>query len=247
MSLLEPRCLAIFDHDGVLVDSLALHQAAWVELGRRENLPITAEFVRKTFGRTNPDIFHELLGDDLAPAEFLRLESIKETCYRDAARGKIALMDGVRPLLDAFTAAGALLAIGSSSILPNLMLTVDECGLSGRFASIASAEDITRGKPDPEVFLCAASKAGVPPSRSVVFEDAPVGIRAAKAAGMWAVGVTSTNPAQALWDAGADEVYGTLAVYGGRGVGGAMAEGGGHGVVYGSLGDFLVNTCRATP
>jgi HAD superfamily hydrolase (TIGR01509 family) len=120
-------------------------------------------------------------------------------------------MEGVRELLDALRAAGCRLAIGSSGVRPNLELTVRECGLEGYFAAIASLEDITRGKPDPEVFLVAARKAGVPPGRSVVFEDAPVGIQAAKAAGMRAVGVTTTHPAGALHAAGADEVVGSLA------------------------------------
>ena len=205
--------LAIFDHDGVLVNSLENHQYAWLELGRRSGLPITSEFVHATFGMTNPSIFQRLLGDGQDPAELQRYGDLKESCYRDVAREKLALMDGVRELLDALTASGVLLAIGSSAVLPNLELTIDVCGLHGRFASIASLEDITRGKPDPEVFLVAARKAGVEPARSVVFEDAPVGIMAAKAAGMRAVGVTTSHPAKALWDAGADEVVETLVGY----------------------------------
>ena len=122
-------------------------------------------------------------------------------------------MDGVREVLDALTARGVRLAIGSSGPRPNLELTVAECGLDGRFAAIASLEDITRGKPDPQVFLVAAAKAGVDPARSVVFEDAPVGIQAAKAAGMYAVGVTTTVPAVALLEAGADEVVANLVGY----------------------------------
>src|SRR3954453_529151 len=97
--------LAIFDHDGVLVDSLALHQDAWVELGRRTGLALTAEFIHETFGMTNPSIFRKLLGDALAPAEAVRYSDLKEECYRAMARGKIALMDGVRDLLDRLTAA----------------------------------------------------------------------------------------------------------------------------------------------
>jgi HAD superfamily hydrolase (TIGR01509 family) len=205
--------LAIFDHDGVLVDSLALHQDAWVELGRRTGLALTPEFVHETFGMTNPSIFRKLLGDALDPAEIEHYSDLKEVCYRELARGKIALMVGVRDLLDRLTAAGVLLAIGSSGVRANLELTVESCGLSGRFAAIASLEDIVRGKPDPQVFLVAAAKAAVPPARAVVFEDAPVGIQAAKAAGMYAVGVTTTQPAAALWDAGADEVVGDLRGY----------------------------------
>jgi HAD superfamily hydrolase (TIGR01509 family) len=205
--------LAIFDHDGVLVDSLEFHKRAWLELARRTGLPLTPEVIRETFGMTNFSIFRLLWGDALEPAEARRYSDLKEECYRDEARGRITLMEGVRKLLDDLTARGVLLAIGSSGPRPNLELTVESCGLSGRFATIVALEDIERGKPDPQIFLIAAKRVGVDPSRAVVFEDAPVGIQAAKAAGMYAVGVTTTHPAQTLYDAGADEVVETLAGY----------------------------------
>jgi HAD superfamily hydrolase (TIGR01509 family) len=210
---LDDPCLAIFDHDGVLVDSLAFHQQAWMELGRRANLPVTERFIHETFGMTNPSIFRLLLGEAAVGVELQRFSDLKEQCYRDLARGRIALMEGVGDVLDALTALGVRLAVGSSGVRPNLDLTVASCGLEGRFAAIASLEDIDRGKPDPQVFLVAARKAGVSPSRSAVFEDAPVGIQAAKAAGMWAVGVATTHPAQSLFDAGADEVVERLTGY----------------------------------
>jgi beta-phosphoglucomutase len=205
--------LAIFDHDGVLVDSLESHTQAWLEMGRREGLNLSPQFVHETFGMTNPSIFRRLLGDSVSDADLQRYSDLKESYYRDVARGKIHLMNGVREVLDALTAHGVKLAIGSSGVLPNLELTVTECGLTGRFAAIASLEDITRGKPDPQVFLVAAKKAACSPARSVVFEDAPVGIQAAKAAGMYAVGVMTTHPAGALKEAGADEVVENLARY----------------------------------
>lgn len=206
----SPPPLAIFDHDGVLVDSLQLHQDAWMAMGRQTGLGLTPEFIRETFGMTNPSIFRKLLGDDLPEAEMQRLGAIKEECYRGAARGTLGLMPGVRDLLDALTAEGCLLAIGSSGVRPNLDLTVGQCDLEGRFAAIASLEDIRHGKPDPEVFLVAAKKAGGVPWRSVVFEDAPVGIQAAKAAGMIAVGVGTTHPLDSLTEAGADLVVSDL-------------------------------------
>jgi HAD superfamily hydrolase (TIGR01509 family) len=201
----EP-CLAIFDHDGVLVDSLELHQSAWLDLGRRTGLAFTPEFIHETFGMTNPSIFRKLLGDGIGPDEIARLGEMKEVCYRDCARGRLALMPGMHPLLDGLTAAGVRLAIGSSAPRRNLELTVESCGLVGRFAAISALEDITHGKPDPEVFLVAAQRSGVAPARSVVFEDAPVGIQAAKVAGMYAVGVGTTHPLDSLLAAGADEV-----------------------------------------
>ncbi len=198
--------LAIFDHDGVLVDTLKPHQDSWVEMGRETGLPITAEIVLKTFGMTNAMILRGLLGESLSDAEIRAYSDRKEARYRDLARGRIELMAGVRPFLDAMTAAGALLAIGSSGVRANLELTVEECGLRGRFAAIVAGEDVGRGKPDPQVFLLAAERARVAPADSIVFEDAPVGILAAKAAGMLAVGVTSSHDADALRAAGADVV-----------------------------------------
>jgi HAD superfamily hydrolase (TIGR01509 family) len=205
--------LAIFDHDGVLVDSLECHQQAWFELEHRANLGLTPEFIHATFGMTNHSIFRRLRGDTMTEDEIRGYSNLKEECYRDVARGRIHLMDGVRAVLDALTARRVKLAIGSSGPRANLELTVAECGLEGRFAAIASLEDITRGKPDPQIFLVAAAKAGAQPERSVVFEDAPVGIQAAKAAGMYAVGLTTTHPAAALEEAGADEVVASFAGY----------------------------------
>jgi HAD superfamily hydrolase (TIGR01509 family) len=213
MSAPEPadgQVLAIFDHDGVLVDSLAFHQQAWLEMGRRAGLTITPEFIHETFGMTNPMILRTLLGHAPTDSQIAGYADLKEVCYRDLARGRITLMAGVPALLDALAAAGVLLAIGSSGPRANLELTVQECGLTGRFATIVSLEDITRGKPDPEVFLIAARRTGVHPARSVVFEDAPVGIQAAKAAGMRAVGVTTTHPVETLASAGADQVVENL-------------------------------------
>jgi HAD superfamily hydrolase (TIGR01509 family) len=206
-------CLAIFDHDGVLVDSLEFHQQAWLEMGRRTGLKVTPEFIHQTFGMTNPSILRLLRDGAISDEEINRYSTLKEECYREIACGKITLMEGVREVLDSLTSAGARLAIGSSGVRANLELTVRECGLEGRFAAIVALEDITRGKPDPQVFEIAARRSEADPSHCAVFEDAPVGIQAAKAAGMLAVGVATSHPAQMLWDAGADEVIKVLIGY----------------------------------
>ena len=202
--------LAIFDHDGILVDSLEWHKLAWLELGRTQGLHITPEFVHETFGMTNPMIFRKLLGDGISLEDARRFGDLKEACYRDLARGKISLMEGVEELLAGLDRANVRLAVGSSAPLPNVELTVADCGLKGRFNAIVALEDIVRGKPDPQVFLLAAERCGVDPSRAVVFEDAPVGIRAAKAAGMRAVGVTTSHLRETLLTAGADQVVDSL-------------------------------------
>ncbi len=74
--------LAIFDHDGVLVDTLKLHQSAWLEYGRRSGLSITAEFIHQTFGMTNPSILRLLPGETMSEDEMGRHSARKEECYR---------------------------------------------------------------------------------------------------------------------------------------------------------------------
>jgi len=205
-----PATLAIFDHDGVLVDSFALHQQAWLELGRREGLAITPAFIHETFGMTNPSILRRLLGER-PPDEIARYADLKEKCYRELARGRIDLLPGMRRVLNGLTERGVSLAIGSSGPRANLDLTIDECGLRDRFAAVVSLEDVVRGKPDPQVFLVAAQRCGVDPRHCVVFEDAPVGIQAAKAAGMLAAGLITTHEPPALLAAGADLIVSDLA------------------------------------
>lgn len=204
------RALAIFDHDGVLVDSFEFHQKAWVELGERTGLPFTREFVRETFGMANPNILRRLLGEEIDRRELDRLGDLKEACYRDVAREHIVLMPGVAEAIDALEGDGMQLAIGSSGPRANLDLTIERCGLAGRFVAIASLEDFTHGKPDPEVFLVAARRAGVSPQHCVVFEDALVGVQAAKAAGMRCVGVGTHIAPDLLTSAGADVAFPSL-------------------------------------
>ncbi len=198
--------LAIFDHDGVLADTLALHQEAWVNLGRQEGLPITEAFVLETFGMTNPAIFRRLLGDQISLEQIKRFGDLKEAQYRAAARSKIELVDGVVPLITQLRTRGFKTAVGTSGPRANVLVTLEKGGLVDSFDTIVALEDVERGKPDPEVFLKASRFLQKPPSATAVFEDAVVGIRAAKAAGMYAVGLTTTTDGVTLRQAGADEV-----------------------------------------
>src|SRR4051794_29904314 len=88
--------LAIFDHDGVLVDSLALHQQAWLEMGRHSGLAVTPEFLHETLGMTTPGFFRRLRGEGISEDDIRRYGDMKEVCYRDGAGGRICLMEGVR-------------------------------------------------------------------------------------------------------------------------------------------------------
>jgi HAD superfamily hydrolase (TIGR01509 family) len=110
----------------------------------------------------------------------------------------IEALPGVRALLEGLRALGVPCVVGSSTPRINIETVMDLAKLRGFFADVVSAEDVSRGKPDPEVFLKAAGKIARAPARSVVFEDAFVGLEAARAGGFKCIGVGTTNPVESL-------------------------------------------------
>jgi beta-phosphoglucomutase len=179
------------------------------ELGR----PFSRADFAATFGRRNPEILEYLFGPRFSPREVADIGFRKEEYYRTAARQGVDLLPGVRPLLESLAAAGFRQAIGSSAPRANIDLIMELTQTAHLFAAISSSEDTQRGKPDPQVFLIAAERLGVEPSRCVVMEDAVAGVEAAKAGGMKCVAVTFVghHPEEKLRAAGADLVTKTLA------------------------------------
>lgn len=195
----QPPFAALFDWDGVILDSSALHEASWERLAAEIGKPLPEGHFKAGFGRKNEFIIPNLLGWTSDSAEVARLSGRKEALYREivAERG-VAPLPGVEIWLSRLADAGVPCVIGSSTHRDNIDLALRILGLERFFAGIVTAEDVSHGKPHPEVFLKAAGRAGVPPERSVVFEDAYVGIEAARAGGMKVVAVASTNPAESL-------------------------------------------------
>jgi beta-phosphoglucomutase len=200
---------ALWDVDGTLVDTAELHFRAWVELAGQIGKPFTRADFAATFGRRNPEIIRALFDPNADDATVVDLGERKEQIYRAAAKREgTALLPGVRNLLDGIKALGWNQAVGSSAPRANLDLILAVTGTATDFEAVVSAEDTTRGKPDPQVFQVAAVKIGVPADRCVVFEDAVAGVEAAKAAGMKCVAVrfVGHHPADLLRAAGADRV-----------------------------------------
>src|SRR6266478_227813 len=162
----------IWDVDGTLVDSAELHFQAWAKVAQQLRKPFTRDDFAATFGRRNPEILRQLFGEELNEQEVADLGALKEDLYRDEARKGVDLLPGVRPLLEGLHAAGFLQAVGSSAPLQNVRLILELTRTGSFFSALASMEDTQRGKPDPQVFLVAAAKLGVSPSRCLVMEDA---------------------------------------------------------------------------
>jgi beta-phosphoglucomutase len=203
---------AIWDMDGTLVDTAALHFEAWRRVVSELGRPFTREDFAATFGLRNPEILTKLFGDRFGPAEGAAIGDRKEEYYRAAARHGVALLPGVEALLAGLSQAGFRQAIGSSAPRANLELILELTHGRPYFDAVVSMEDTQRGKPDPQVFLLAAEKIGVPPGRCVVFEDAVAGVQAARASGMKCVAVrfVGHHSARSLAEAGADLVADSL-------------------------------------
>ena len=193
---------ALFDWDGVIIDSSRPHEESWDRLAAEEKRPLPRDHFQRSFGMKNEKIIPEILGWTTDPGEIQRLSLRKEELYRAIifAQG-IEPLPGVQPWLEMLQTAGVPCVIASSTHRENITSTLDTLGFTGYFRDIVAAEDVNQGKPDPAVFLLAAGKVHVPPGRCVVFEDAPVGIEAAHRAGMKVVGVATTHAADTLTDA----------------------------------------------
>jgi HAD superfamily hydrolase (TIGR01509 family) len=184
---------AIFDLDGTIVDNMPVHAEAFAIFVTRHGLPhLTPEDRRRLDGRRNRDIFPDLFGRPLTDDELAAYADEKESLYRERSRGRLVALAGLDRLLGLLDAAGVRSAIATSAPPENVGHTLAELGLSARFAAIARSDQVPRGKPWPDVFLEAARQLGVPPGECVAFEDAPIGIAAAAAAGMTTVALTTS-------------------------------------------------------
>jgi beta-phosphoglucomutase len=181
----------IFDMDGVLVDSRAAHLRSWQLLGEETGHHVTEAEFSRGFGRTSREVIRESFGviDD---ATVHRLDLRKEAIYRDIIRDHIPVMPGADDLLSRLHEMNIPLAVGSSGPPENVMLVCDTMGWTPKFSAIVTGADVTRGKPDPQVFLIAADRLKMSPAECVVIEDAPPGIEAARRAKMRVVALTGS-------------------------------------------------------
>lgn len=183
----------IFDMDGLLVDSEPRSDLAMERFLGRRMLDLDPELMPKLLGRRLPEAmvivkeWYDLDEDTAAiTVEFseLRLAALQEY---------LPIMPGARELVAWGREQGIPMALATSSRRAHADIAIETAGLTGLFDAEATGDEVERGKPEPDLFLLAASRLGVEPAGTLVFEDAPAGVAAAKAAGMQVVWIPNEH------------------------------------------------------
>ncbi len=184
----------IFDMDGVICHTNPWHSKAFrVFFGKRDLYPTDAEFAEHMFGKSNSYILKHFLKREVVGEEFKQLEDEKEGLFRELYADNIATIGGYLDWLGALKSAGYKTGVATSAPRANLDLIMGNLGFEASMESILASENVSKHKPDPEVYLTSAQKLGVSPQNCVVFEDSFSGVSAAINAGMKVVGVLSSH------------------------------------------------------
>ena len=183
--LMDNIDLFIFDMDGILFDTETVYLEYGKKLLKELNYEVTDELVEKTTGLTNEEakeIYLEEFGRDFPYDEIIL--KVDNYIIDEAQKGNIALMTGAKEMLEFLSSRGKKMVMGTSadSFMANTLL--ESKGIKDYFSHIITADDVERGKPDPEVFLRGAGKMNINPSKTMVFEDSINGVKAAYGAGM---------------------------------------------------------------
>ena len=191
--------------DGVLVNNLDVHREAFAEFFRRYGVERTFDELNRHFGRGNDDIMGELMPRDIVERVGIReLGNQKEAIYREIYAPTIKPQEGLIEFLKESEREGLRSAVGSSGFLANVDFVLDKCDIRRYFSTIVAGDQVTKCKPDPEIYLTAAAKLGLEPSECIVFEDAEAGIEAGKRAGMVVVALATTFSREFLEETEAD-------------------------------------------
>jgi beta-phosphoglucomutase family hydrolase len=204
----------VFDLDGVIIDSHDQHESSWFALAEEMGKPLTKALFKESFGMRNemciPHIFRWT--SEEAHDEIRSIGDRKEELYREyLATSGIAPLPGVVALLENLAQNEIPISLGSSTSRKNIEVCFSSTGVDRFFGEFyTGAEDVSRGKPHPDVFLKAASKINRSPEQCVVIEDAHVGVEAGIAAGMKVIAVTTTHPAESFAQSGAALIVDSL-------------------------------------
>jgi beta-phosphoglucomutase-like phosphatase (HAD superfamily) len=187
----------IFDMDGTMIDSMPWHQKSWVAFCERRGLDIDVpDLMRRTTGRTGVECMRELFGS-LPLEQAQAFVDEKEGVYRELFAPAFAEIAGFKAFLSQAQARGLTVGVGTAGDRHNQAFAYQHLSLGQALPTVGGDEGLP-GKPEPAIFLEVARRMNVAPEHCIVFEDAPLGIEAARRAGMRAVGICSSHHADEL-------------------------------------------------
>lgn len=195
----------IFDMDGVLVDNTEYHARAFDVFLKRHG--IEKKFTSEYLGRTNDYALNSLMPEKVKEKGLRPLSDEKEAIYRELARKGLKPMKGLNRIVENARQLGIRCAVGSSGCMANIEFVTDEiCGIRESIDVICCEDDVTEGKPSPEVYLKCCERLGLAPSECIVFEDSEAGIEAGHRAGCKVVALTTSHPREKLEQTHADMI-----------------------------------------
>jgi beta-phosphoglucomutase-like phosphatase (HAD superfamily) len=185
----------IFDMDGTMIDSMPSHQESWAVFARRQGLQVDiADLMRRTTGRTGLECMRDLFDQpNMAVDEAMAHVHEKEAAYREIFAPIFAEVAGFKDFFALAHARGLKLGVGTAGDRHNQAFAYQHLQMPTAPLTTVGGDEGLAGKPEPTIFLEAARRMGVAPARCIVFEDAPLGIEAARRAGMRAVGIASSH------------------------------------------------------
>ncbi len=193
MSSLTSRAF-IFDMDGTLVDNMAYHTQAWLELFAELGIEMAPGRLARLMGsHTTSELLRHVLGEGISGKEIARYSQRKEVIYRTIYGPHLSAVAGVHHFLREAQALGIPMAVATSAGRRNIKFTLDGLGLKASFDAIVGGDDVPQGKSGPQIFLTTAQRLDIGPGQCLVFEDSQSGVEAAHLAGMHIV-VIATNP-----------------------------------------------------
>lgn len=187
--------------DGVLADTGLFHFRSWVKMAKEIGFKFTKDFFDQTFGQQSVPITRKLVGPNIDQQNIEKWANLKEHYYREMIKTEIEPLPGVINLINNLKAEGFKIAIGSSGPPENVDLLLKSLKIKEVFDLIITAAEVQNSKPAPDVFLKVAEELNIIPNHCIVIEDAPVGIRAAKRAGMKVIALTTTHHIASLLEA----------------------------------------------
>ena len=190
---------AIFDMDGVLVDSNPFHLKKWEALLDEHGIPFERDALpRIILGHRNDAAFRHFFGPDLGEPDMERLGEELEERFRKVFRPHARPLPGLEALIMECQQAGIPMAVASSATMKNVEFIIESLGFGRYFRYVVTGDEVRHPKPHPEIYLKAAEHLGIAPQGCVAFEDSFVGVEAAKRAGMACVAIASTFPLDEL-------------------------------------------------